>query len=244
MKWVFVLLLATNVAYLGWKMQQGDQKALSQASSASALPPETGNLKLLSELNELPPKRSSAGQGQAATASQTPSDEISSTPVVPGSCFSIGPFDNEGDAEAFRSKQLADRVSKIDERPDNDLKKKLFWVYLAPQTSDQMAQQKLQDLKRKGIKDYMLIQKGGLKNAISLGVFSSQESVNKRLAELGEKGYQPVVVPRYEAEKAYWVDLKLGAGESLPQGVSAALPSGVQATSTACGKIALAPAQP
>lgn len=247
MKWVFVFLLAANFVYLGWNMQHGNKKGLSPTSPESSLPPETGNLKLLSELNQLPPKRNNAEAGKPGQTQspQAPSeDTISSTPVVPGSCFNIGPFDTKADAESFRSEQLADRVSKVDERPDNDLKKKLFWIYLTPESSEQKARQKLQDLKRKGVKDYMLIQRGGLKNAISLGVFSSQESVNKRLAELGEKGYQPVVVPRYEAEKSYWVGLKLGMGDPLPPSISAALPSGVQAEPIACRKIALATPRP
>lgn len=267
MKWVFVLLLAANFAYLGWQLEKGDQQALSRSAAQAPLQPETGNLKLLSELNQLPPPRKTDQQDQtAATPSGAPTQppagegeqQASASPPqpspaqqnaegpapVPGTCFSIGPFDNKDDAEAFRSKQLADRVSTIEQRPDDDLMKKLFWVYLAPQTSEQMAREKLQELQRKGIKDYMLIQKGGLKNAISLGVFSSQDSVNRRLAELGDKGYQPVVVPRYEAQKVYWVDLKLGADEALPQAVSEALPSGVQSKPLACSKIALAPAQP
>lgn len=248
MKWVFVFLLAVNFAFLGWQLKQSDQKTLAGAPSHASLPPETGNLKLLSELNKLPPPRHKAEAGQSVQSSASSEGAVEQTaqsaPSVPGSCFSIGPFESEADAEEFNTQHLADRVSRINKRPDEGLKKKLFWVYLAPENSEQTARQKLQDLQREGVKDSMLIHKGGLKNAISLGVYSSQEAANRRLAELGKKGYQPVVVPRYQAQTVYWIGLKLTPGESLPPSVSQALPSGVQAESAQCSKIALDSAQP
>ena len=44
-----------------------------------------------------------------------------------------------------------------------------------------------------------------MKNSISLGFFRSRDSVNRRLAELNEKGYKPVVVPRFETSDLYWL---------------------------------------
>ncbi|MBK6660563.1 MAG: hypothetical protein IPG43_21595 [Proteobacteria bacterium] len=60
-----------------------------------------------------------------------------------------------------------------------------------------------------GIHDTLLIRRGDMKNSISLGFFRSQDSVNRRLAELNEKGYKPVVVPRFETSDLYWLSARL-----------------------------------
>ena len=74
------------------------------------------------------------------------------------------------------------------------------------------AQQQLQDLQNKGVQDYLLIRRGGLTNAISLGLFSSLEAVNNRLSEMERKGYTPVVIPRFETRDEHWLRAELGAG--------------------------------
>ena len=65
------------------------------------------------------------------------------------------------------------------------------------------------ELRDRGIQDTLLIRRGQMKNSISLGFFRSQDSVNRRLAELNEKGYKPVVVPRFETSDLYWLSARL-----------------------------------
>ena len=89
-------------------------------------------------------------------------------------------------------------------RQETIRQRQLFWVYLEP-TSDTEAMDSINDLKRRGVTDYMLIRRGGLKNAISLGLFRSQDSVNRRLAEMTRQGYKPVVVPQFDTVENYWV---------------------------------------
>ena len=91
--------------------------------------------------------------------------------------------------------------------------RQFFWVYLEP-TTEAAANQYIDDLENRGFTDYLLIRRGNLKNAISLGLFRSQDSVNRRLAELSEKGYKPVVVPRFETTDQYWLSAQLAAEHS------------------------------
>ena len=59
---------------------------------------------------------------------------------------------------------------------------------------------------------FLVAASGGLKNAISLGLFRSQDSVNRRLAEITRQGYKPVVVPKFETFDHYWVRATMAEG--------------------------------
>jgi hypothetical protein len=120
-------------------------------------------------------------------------------------CVLAGPFFSEGDAASaqrwFEGRYLQTR-RHVEEKTDS----KLFWVYIEPQSSHQEAREKVEDLKRKGLHDFFIIQGGEMRNAISLGVYRNQDSVNRRLAQLKGEGYQPLVVPRVTNKSTYWVD--------------------------------------
>ena len=73
----------------------------------------------------------------------------------------------------------------------------------------------IKSIREKGIRDYRLISQGNLQNAISMGLFSSQASVNKRLRELEKKGYKPIVVPYSDGKRAYWVDAQLPQDDAV-----------------------------
>jgi hypothetical protein len=45
-------------------------------------------------------------------------------------------------------------------------------------------------------------------------VFSTQDAVNRRLAEVARKGYQPLVVPRVETTDLRWLNVELASGFS------------------------------
>lgn len=64
-----------------------------------------------------------------------------------------------------------------------------FMVYIPPQGSMDAAQRKLEELRRLGVTDYAILQDNGpLRFGVSLGVFRSEESAQKRLAELAAQG--------------------------------------------------------
>ncbi|MCC7410310.1 MAG: SPOR domain-containing protein [Gammaproteobacteria bacterium] len=119
-------------------------------------------------------------------------------------CMRYGPLRDGAQADTL-GRWLGQRDVAWVKRAEDGETRKFFWVYLEPSASADQAESRLTDLKRRGVTDYMLIRRGGLANAISLGLFSSQESVNRRLAELADRGYQPVVVPRYETTKVWWL---------------------------------------
>ena len=90
----------------------------------------------------------------------------------------------------------------------------------------------------RGIRDFRLISKGDLENAISMGLFSSQASVNRRLQELQKEGFKPVVVPYSDGKRAYWVDAELGGDSELVEQVFNDYPSKFSSVPVNCGEIA------
>lgn len=232
MRWLTVLLLLANVSLFGWAYYQDLQGRMLQrlraqsAREIAPLPADVPSLRLLAESDELPPLRQSPEQGEKHTGADTgsqgfsPATPVTSTPPLSGSCYRIGPFTDASAAEALQDGLRAQQF-EVWRRQKEVKVKKLFWVYLEPMGSAEQARQKVAELQSKGVKDYMLIQRGNLKNAISLGLFSYQDTVNRRLAELAQEGYKPVVVPRYKTRKETWLELHSDQDSvpTLPEGL-------------------------
>jgi hypothetical protein len=153
-------------------------------------------------------------------------------------CFSYGPFPANEQAENLKQ-WFEQKEILVNQRTDNEQAKQLFWIYLAPQKSRENAIAAIKDLKSKGVKDYRLISSGDLRNAISLGLFSTQAIVNKRLNELKSKGYQPIVVPYHNAKVVYWVDVKLMGQQNLLNDLFTEYPSRFNSVPMNCSEIAL-----
>lgn len=121
-------------------------------------------------------------------------------------CITLGPFvDTEkiDTLDNWLKKQNIQSKKRVQEEDG------YFWIYLASNKWGNDAKLIARNLQSQGIKDYQIIDKGDLKNAISLGVFSNQLMINKRLAEIRKIGYQPILVPYYKKESLTWIDIKI-----------------------------------
>lgn len=64
-----------------------------------------------------------------------------------------------------------------------------FWVFMPPLKNHAEVQRKIEQLKKRGVKEYFVVQEESeWANAISLGVFKSEDSARKLLADLRQKG--------------------------------------------------------
>ena len=153
-------------------------------------------------------------------------------------CFAYGPFTEHRQAEELMG-WFQDRRVVVQQRLETGQENQLFWIYLKPQASRDNAIQAIEDLKSKGITDYRLIETGDLRNAISLGLFSTQASVNRRLNELKNKGYQPVVVPYRDAKAVYWLDIKLIEQQDVLNQMFTEFPARYNSVPVKCSEIAL-----
>lgn len=162
-------------------------------------------------------------------------DEIKPERIM---CFSYGPFTDNRQTEDLMTWFQQQRVA-VQQRLETEKDNQLFWIYLKPQASRDSAIQAIEDLKSKGITDYRLIETGDLRNAISLGLFSTQASVNRRLNELKNKGYQPVVVPYRDAKAIYWIDVKLTDQQDVLTRMFTEYPARHNSIPVQCSEIAL-----
>ncbi|RKZ70376.1 MAG: hypothetical protein DRQ48_06415 [Gammaproteobacteria bacterium] len=126
-------------------------------------------------------------------------------------CVSFGPFTEKGQADEL-SNWLQEKGIQTMQRGEGGKQDQYFWIYLSAGESEDEAIAAIKDLKGKGVKDYKLINKGNLQNAISLGLFSTQSAVNNRLNELKSIGYQPIIVPYHKNQSIIWVDARVNTG--------------------------------
>ncbi len=216
MKWLAVAFLVANVLVYGSQLSKEVRESALVTKDIRALPSTAPSLRLLSELSELPKQRAEApnaqqSAGQSSNLSTVDLDpERNDLSEASESCVAIGPITKKQQLEILRE-WLRGRTSIVQTRMETVRERRFFWVYLESTTGAQ-AFQKLNDLERRGVTDYMLIRRGGLKNSISLGLFHSQDSVNRRLAEMSRQGYKPVVVPKFESTDHYFISATMAIG--------------------------------
>ena len=263
MRWAFLAFLVANMLYFGMELNRDIDAHARNVSSALPVPPTASRLSLIREMANPPQERST--QDTIATvnaganvpgpdALPSPAAELvhdlpDIQPAGPrsqfakSSCFTYGPLPEQSQATGlndwFRSRQVGTRIRHTDGQD-----REFFWIYLAPHESREDAMQILQELRHKGVSDYRLVRRGNLVNAISLGVFSSQSAVNKRLAELQNKGYKPIVVPYAGVSRIYWVDVKLESLAGDIEEVFSGYPSRFNSVPVNCDEIDIADVGP
>lgn len=180
------------------------------------------------------------GAGPDELVNQLPDLNVPGTAAGPVeySCFSFGPLPEEKHA-VWLADWFRARMVPLRNRVSDDPNQSLFWVYLAPQQSRESAMAVLDTLEKKGIRDYRLINRGDLANAVSLGLFSSQSAVNARLQELHEQGFQPVVVPYANLQNTHWIDVRIPKDDPVLQEMYSGFPARYGSVPVTCGEIAL-----
>ena len=229
MKILAIVLLLVNVGLIAWQYQTHVQTLARSQVVHEPLPSDAAPIKLVSELASLPPLR----QPQTTTALSPVTAEVQADVVAADLCVDVGPFADAAARDEVRN-WLHDYVAATYTRAEAARKRQFFWVYLEP-SSDSAAQKNLAELHDRGVQDTLLIRRGEMKNSISLGFFRSQDSVNRRLAELNEKGYKPVVVPRFETSDVYWLAARLAEGYAeVPQIPATLLDGGAKQKTIVC----------
>ncbi len=222
MKWLVVLLLAFNVLAFTWQYQQKIAADARHYLQHEPLPEGTPGLVLLTEQGRI----SGSARNPGADGVEASAPSAAGTDGNLRQCIELGPVEDltilnrAVDALGAEPDDVRQRTEAVEV-------KRLFWVYLEPESSD-MAQRQLSSLQADGVTDYLMVRRGELENAISLGLFRSQESVSRRLAELTEKGYRPVVIPRIQTRDEYSMTVLLPQGSEALSAASVLAASGLQ----------------
>ncbi len=179
MPWIFVCLMIANAVYFGWKFMEGTQPPSRPVSVESQLAGAT--IQLLSE-------RPEAAQSEGAQKPDAEEAEAVAPVVGVGpQCFNVGPFASDSDLQKFlvlmQGKGFATRVDK------RKVDSKDYWVFVPAFTNRDKAEEKLKDLKSRGV-DGFVVKEGVFINAISLNHFSRKELAQAFLQKMQAAGVQ------------------------------------------------------
>jgi len=203
MRWIFMSLLAANIALAGWYWW-GASVEVPSLRAVSAQPVGVAGIDLLSEVEvqgheNAPELRlrvpSESGEGGAL-------------------CSMVGPFKAVLPAEYFVEHLLALDVVAAVERLEVSSGVG-FWVYQQPRASKKEALRRLHELQAAGLDSYV-IPKGELENGVSFGFFSDRRGAEARLAEVQVLGYEVLLKEVSRSYEEIWV--VLGALESAKVG--------------------------
>ncbi len=133
----------------------------------------------------------------AQVSALTRKPEPAKAPAAPATpataCLEWGGF---GDADAARAAKALEPLAlgaKLTPRRQEDVSG--YWVYIGPLASRQSAAQKTGELKRLGVEDYFIVSEDTKwRNAVSLGIFKTEDAAKARLAALRTKGVKSATV--------------------------------------------------
>ncbi len=122
------------------------------------------------------------------------------------SCFKLGPYSVKLNAENSLSRTKGyGAVGNL--YAEEKRERFRYWV-LVPMRNKQAALKRIKKFKEKGIDDVYLIREGKKKDNISLGIFRERSIAKKRIQQLQELGFNPVVEKHYKVRSEYWLTIK------------------------------------
>ncbi len=258
MKWVILGLVLTNVAFFGWRLSQDQELVVADA----AAPPPAGaamvnRLLLVSEVEsgvlrrrrKLPseppasppqpqPPEQLAGTHEE-TASVSPAEVLALPPAADRECYTIGPLENEDDISALGA-WFSAQGSQATLRSDERREVTSTWVFLPPLESREAANARVREMQAANIDDIYVIPRGDMANAISLGLYSQNDTLRRRVLQLEDRGFTPSVLPRYRTATASWFDVTTSAAQPMTVGVLDQIFPDLIIRQVACGDTAIA----
>lgn len=184
MRTLFLVLVFANVAFFAWRYYADHSPSRGADPVTQQLHPERIKLIAPEEFARIAGSRSQAA------------------------CVELGPI-TVGDAS--RAEEAVSAIAaglKVSQRRGEDPGR--WWVYIAPQPTRQAALQRAAELRNQGVEDSSLITDDPQwRNAISLGVFRSEDAASKRAEELRRRGVRGVETgPREGAVARVYVQLR------------------------------------
>jgi hypothetical protein len=125
-------------------------------------------------------------------------------PVTVMKCGIVGPLKDRKVAKGIMDDL---RKAEIDAKLERKIDKEQigYWVVIPPMEDGSQAQAKIDELAQVGLKDIWHFRGGGMKNAISLGMFAKKENADNFSKEVLAKGFKTEMRPRYLNKTRYLV---------------------------------------
>lgn len=230
MRLIFFLILVVNLAFFAWRTYYVEPPPQASIEVPAVSGDQVNRLLLLTEFDESALRqRVSSPTTEASLNASTSADGNGQT-----ICYSVGPV--SGDQQiTLISSWLKDKGAPGTLRESERREVSRFWVYFPPFDSRSAAVERVSKMKSDEIDDIYVIPAGDMANAVSLGLYSHKESLDRRLTELRDKGYEPSTVPRYETQVASWFEVQLDADVPFPEAQFAAAFPDTETTQRGCG---------
>lgn len=165
MPWIFLTLMLANIVYFGWNFISTGQTPVRTLSAPVV---QQGERIVLLHERKVVAEVVASPEGGAITEESPAVAVPEAVPVV--QCFTVGPFLTSSDAFVARMKGKGFSV-RVEPRKAEG---KDYWIYVPPFTNRGRAEEKLSELKAKGVESF-IVSEGRFVNAISLGHFSKKE---------------------------------------------------------------------
>lgn len=184
MKWTLLLLLLVNIALGGYQFWVSTQPVTVESSQ-----------------QELQFSNLSVSESQSARIEQSADSApvISDKPV--NRCIRITGLSQEDGLPVVTSRLKALEVPST-EREVTLVLRTDYQVILGPFPNEDMARLEMQTVSSKGIDSYV-ISSGTHKNALSLGVFSTESNANRKVSELFELDIVSSIVTKEHSGQAF-----------------------------------------
>lgn len=210
MKWLFWLLLLANLVFFAFMQWGGalveDNRGLQLKQALNA---EKIKLQPTSPVAPVPVLPASAAQSSVlpvssvqALPSPAAQSSVAATPAAV--CLEWGEFsgnDFTRASTALSALHLGDRLAQRQIEHVSG-----YWVYIPPLNSRAEADKKVGQLKARGVVEYFVVkEEGKWQNAISLGIFKTEDAAQKFLGTLQAKGVISARVGERTSKLAYTV---------------------------------------
>lgn len=216
--WIWGLLLANALFFAA--MNWGGM--LAEDADELAAQPElhADKVKLLGESAAAPvpqPVPASVPAAVSSVLETQPAQRLSAELAQPpkrAACLYWGEFSGNGLALANERLAMLGLGARLQARTIEHASG--FWVYMPPLKNAAEVQRKIGQLKKLGVNDHFVVQEPGeWMNAISLGVFRTQQAAENHLESLRKQGVRTAKVGERKSKLKFTQFVIAGADEAL-----------------------------
>ncbi len=150
-------------------------------------------------------------------------------------CFLAGPVADAAMGAAM-IQWLAAHGASAEAARHTDQEPLYYKVYLPPEADRAASAKRLAELSQAGLKDVAIIGEGDLRNGISLGVFSKQASVHKRLTQIRKLGLEAKVRTVYRDGQGQPLRITVPAGKAVDDSEFSGAFPGYSLAPSPCGQ--------
>lgn len=232
MRWLFLLVLALNLAYLTWGIMNesadtyADVRSLKNVQTISLLSElkQEGATELLTSEQEsgqespaaaLPAKAKTTVEAVKNVAVKSEAVKVKPAEQIE-SCFTLGPFRNLDKLSGF-IREIKTYVVAADFRGREEKEQTIYWVYIEPKANHKKALEVSKRLKAKKVNDFYIINDGDKIHGLSLGRFRNKAGAYGLAEKVKNMGFDVAVEPIFKITTIYWLDYQLIEGVEIPE---------------------------